>query len=56
MPIVIDRKTGELLDAREPTTEQKQKAWEIIVKNYVEKHAEILQEQEETNENNEGPV
>ena len=56
MPIVIDRKTGEILAAPELTSEQKQKAWEFIVKTYVEKHPEKLQELFETQEKNEGPV
>lgn len=56
MPIIIDRKTGEVLAANKLTTEPKQKAWEFIVKTYVEKHPEKLQELFETQEENEGPV
>lgn len=43
MPIVINRSTG---DVKSPklTQEQSQKAWEIIVREYVKKHPEILKE------------
>lgn len=56
MAIVIDRKTGEILAAHELTSEQKQKAWESIVKTYAERHPEKLQELIETKEKNEGPI
>lgn len=54
MPIKIDRNTGEVLSAPELTPEQNQRAWEIIVNTYVEKHPEKLLEHAE-DENDKGP-
>lgn len=51
MPIVIDRETGKILNAQKQTPEQNQKAWEIIVKAYVEKHPQLLQQLREEEEN-----
>lgn len=55
MPIVIDRKTGKILSAPQLTPDQKQAAWESIVKAYVEKHPEKLQIDYNTEEMNKGP-
>lgn len=43
MPIIADRKTGEIISAPKLTQEQRQRAWEIIVRAYVEKHPELQQ-------------
>ena len=46
MPIVISRATGEVVSAPEYSQAQKDKAWEAIVRNYVQKHPEIFDEEE----------
>lgn len=46
MPIVISRATGEVLSAPEITQSQQDKLWGAIVKNYVKKHPEILEEED----------
>ena len=43
MPIVISRTTGEVLRAAPMTQEQTDLAWEFILRAYLEKHPEILQ-------------
>lgn len=55
MPIKIDRNTGKILSAPQLTSEQNQKAWEAIVKAYVEKHPEKLLEHTEIEKNDKGP-
>lgn len=54
MPIKINRNTGDVLSAPELTPEQNQRAWEIIVNTYVEKHLEKLMEDSDE-ENDKGP-
>lgn len=54
MPIVIDRSTGKLLSAPKPMPEQREKAWEAIVKAYVEKHPQLLQQLGEEEEKEKG--
>ena len=44
MPIVIDRHTGEIISKPEITQEQKDTAWEVIIRNYVRRHPEIFKE------------
>lgn len=44
MPIVIDRHTGEIISTPELSQEQKDAAWEIVIRNYVRKHPEIFKE------------
>ena len=46
MPIVISRATGEVVATPKYSQEQKDKAWEAIVRNYVQKHPEIFDEEE----------
>lgn len=55
MPIKINRNTGDVLSAPELTPEQNQRAWEIIVNTYVEKHPEKLMEHTEAEKNDKGP-
>lgn len=40
--IVLDRKTGEVLQREELTPEQRQTAWEQILRAYLEAHPEAL--------------
>lgn len=42
MPIVVSRKTGEIISGSEITQEQKDAAWAAIVKAYAQKHPEIF--------------
>lgn len=44
MPIVIDRHTGEIISKPEIIQEQKDTAWEIIIRNYVRRYPEIFKE------------
>lgn len=55
MPIRIDRKTGNLLTTQKLTPEQRQRVWEIIVRAYVEKHLELLQQLGKEDGNERGP-
>lgn len=55
MPIKIDRNTEKILSAPQLTPEQNQKAWEIIVKAYVKKHPELLQQLGKEDGNERGP-
>ena len=43
MPIVVSRSTGDIKSPK-LTQEQSQKAWEIIVRECVKKHPEIVKE------------
>lgn len=45
MPIVIGRATSEVLSAPKISQEQRDSLWGAIVKNYVKKHPEILEEE-----------
>ena len=38
MPISVDRHTGEIISKPEITQQQKDKAWEYIVQNWVTNH------------------
>lgn len=49
MPIVISRATGEILSAQKIPQEQRDTLWGTIVKNYVKKHPEILEEEAKPN-------
>lgn len=52
MPIVLDRKTGEVLSSQKFTPQQNRKAWEIIIREYVKKHPEaLLDEKYKENDN-----
>lgn len=42
MPIVISRKTGEIISGAKLSQEQKDAAWAAIVKAYAQKHPEIF--------------
>ena len=41
-PIVIDRHTGKLISVPEIVQEQRDTAWEMILKAHVKKHPEIF--------------
>lgn len=45
MPIVIDRKSGKVISAPRLTPEQNQRVWEIIVTTYIQKHPEVLSDE-----------
>ena len=45
MPIIVSRKTGEVLSAPVLTQEQRDKLWEAIIRGHVRRHPEIFQEQ-----------
>lgn len=47
MPIVVSRKTGEIISAPKLTQEQKDTAWAAIVKAYAQKHPEIFNTEKE---------
>lgn len=38
MPFVVDRRTGKIISAPELTQEQKDLAWEMIVKSWIQKN------------------
>ena len=40
MPIVVDRRTGKIISAPELTQEQKDAAWEVIIRNWVKQNPE----------------
>lgn len=44
MPIIISRKTGDLLAYTKPTHEQKDAAWEQIIRNYAQAHPDKLRD------------
>jgi len=44
MPIVVDRRTGKIISAPEYTQEQKDAAWEMIVRNWIQRHADEFRE------------
>lgn len=56
MPIVIDRHTGEIISKPEITQEQKDAAWEMIIRNYVSRHPEIFKEDLPDNDSEESEV
>ena len=41
MPIKISRQTGEIISATEYTQDQKDKVWEIVVREWVEQNPEL---------------
>ena len=43
MPIVIDRTSGEVFATSELTPEQKQQAWEAVLRNYLKKHPDLFE-------------
>lgn len=43
MPIVCDRKTGAVKSAPTLTPEQNSRAWETILREYIKKHPEVLE-------------
>lgn len=45
-PIVISRSTDALISVPALTSEQKNTLWESIVRAYIKKHPEILNEEE----------
>ena len=47
MPIVISRKSGEVISGAELSQEQKDAAWAAIVKAYAQKHPEIFNTEKE---------
>ena len=46
MPIVISRAACEVVSTPEYSQDRKDKAWEAVVRNYVQKHPEIFDEEE----------
>jgi len=42
MPIVVSRKTGEIISAPKITQEQKEAVWAAIVKAYAQRHPELF--------------
>ena len=56
MPIIVNRHTGEIISKPEITQEQKDAAWEIIIKNYVSRHPEIFIEALPVNDPEEGDI
>ena len=40
MPIVVDRRTGKIISAPELTQEQKDFAWEMIIRNWIKLNPE----------------
>ena len=50
MPIVISRKTGEVISAPVLTPEQREAAWEAVIRAHVRKHPEIFQTQDTAKE------
>ena len=57
MPIIVSRKTGEIVSAPEYTQEQKNKAWEIIISRNAKKILAGLQpDQNAETERNESDV
>lgn len=49
MPIIINRKTGEV-KAPEITQEQRDTLWGELVRNYVRKHPEVLNDEPKEDE------
>ena len=45
MPIVIDRKTGGITSSQKLLPQQNQKAWEQILRTYVNNHPEVLSDE-----------
>jgi hypothetical protein len=45
MPIVIDRKTGATTASPKMSSQQNQKAWEQILRTYVNNHPEVLSDE-----------
>ena len=45
MPIVIERKSGAVQSSQKLTPQQNQKAWELIVRNYIKNHPEALSDE-----------
>lgn len=45
MPIIIDRKSGTAQSSQKLTQQQNQKAWELIVRNYIKNHPEALSDE-----------
>ena len=45
MPIVINRSTGKVVSAPALTPEQREAAWEAIIRAHVRRHPEIFQSQ-----------
>lgn len=44
-PIIISRSSGEIISAPVLTPEQRDAAWEAIIRAHVRRHPEIFQEQ-----------
>lgn len=55
MPIIVDRKTGEVLSAPKLTTAQKEELWEIVVRTSIAMHPEILLNLNKADEKDKGP-
>lgn len=45
MPIVIDRKSGCLTSSQKLLPQQNQKAWEQILRTYINNHPEVLSDE-----------
>ena len=45
MPIVMNRRTEEIASSQKPSTQQNQKAWEVILRTYVKNHPEALSDE-----------
>ena len=54
MPIVCDRKTGEIISKPEYTQEERNKLWELVVRKWIELHpdkfAELIENREKSEE------
>lgn len=46
MPVVISRSSGEILSALELTSGQRSKLWEKYLMTYINKHPEILKQED----------
>lgn len=45
MPIVMNRTSGTVQSSQKLTPQQNQKAWELIVRNYIKNHPEALSDE-----------
>ena len=56
MPIIVDRKTGEVLSAPKLTAAQKEELWEIVVRTSIAMHPEILLNLNKADEKSKPPL
>ncbi|MDD5882592.1 MAG: hypothetical protein PUD70_00700 [Firmicutes bacterium] len=50
MPIVVSRKTGEIISKPELTQADRDRAWEAVVRAFAKRHPELLVQQPAHNE------